>query len=114
MVQRLHVWWCPQRDLNPCCRLERPASWARLDDRDNIAVREREEGMVTKGPNRVKRRNAWQTTFVLPGTTATIARGCAVPAGVRWGTGAWRQQQVCTHKMKRVCGWVNKPDSVPC
>ena len=26
--------WCPQRDLNSCCRRERPVSWARLDDGD--------------------------------------------------------------------------------
>ena len=24
----------PRRDLNPCCRRERPMSWARLDDGD--------------------------------------------------------------------------------
>ena len=24
----------PRRDLNPCCRRERPVSWARLDDGD--------------------------------------------------------------------------------
>src|SRR5439155_5527138 len=27
--------WRPQRDLNPCYRLERAVSWARLDDGDN-------------------------------------------------------------------------------
>jgi hypothetical protein len=26
--------WRPRRDLNPCCRRERPMSWARLDDGD--------------------------------------------------------------------------------
>ena len=26
--------WRPRRDLNPCCRRERPVSWARLDDGD--------------------------------------------------------------------------------
>ncbi len=28
------LWWRPRRDLNPCCRRERPVSWARLDDGD--------------------------------------------------------------------------------
>ena len=27
-----HVSWCPQRDSNPRYRLERPVSWADLDD----------------------------------------------------------------------------------
>src|SRR5499433_2392698 len=27
-------YWRPRRDLNPCCRRERPMSWARLDDGD--------------------------------------------------------------------------------
>jgi hypothetical protein len=26
----------PQRDLNPCCRRERPVSWAGLDDGDSL------------------------------------------------------------------------------
>jgi hypothetical protein len=30
--------WCPERDLNPCYRLERAASWTRLDDRGLSAV----------------------------------------------------------------------------
>jgi hypothetical protein len=29
----------PRRDLNPCCRRERPVSWARLDDRDVMVSR---------------------------------------------------------------------------
>src|SRR5215510_16212481 len=28
------IFWRPRRDLNPCCRRERPMSWARLDDGD--------------------------------------------------------------------------------
>ena len=32
--QAIDFIWCPQRDLNSCCRRERPVSWARLDDGD--------------------------------------------------------------------------------
>jgi hypothetical protein len=32
--QAINFNWRPQRDLNPCCRRERPVSWARLDDGD--------------------------------------------------------------------------------
>src|SRR5262249_6310299 len=33
-VLKSRDYWRPRRDLNPCCRRERPMSWARLDDGD--------------------------------------------------------------------------------
>ena len=41
------IFWRPQRDLNPCCRRERPVSWARLDDGDplNFGMRNVECGI---------------------------------------------------------------------
>jgi hypothetical protein len=38
-VLRSRDYWRPRRDLNPCCRRERPVSWARLDDGDAVVSR---------------------------------------------------------------------------
>jgi hypothetical protein len=37
--------WCRQRDSNPCCGLERAASWTGLDDGDTLAVTRRVSGV---------------------------------------------------------------------
>src|SRR6266571_7212994 len=44
--------WRPQRDLNPCYRLERAVSWARLDDGD---VRGAYPSMRRRAPDRLVR-----------------------------------------------------------
>ena len=49
--------WCPQPDLNRCCRRERPVSLARLDDGDDIDLKGTifsEKGMIIKPRNNPK------------------------------------------------------------
>ncbi len=53
----LEITWRPQPDLNRCCRRERPVSLARLDDGDDMDVKNTifpEKSMIIKPRNNPK------------------------------------------------------------